>query len=137
MSPEVLYINQQVAEDALDLVLAARNSGILFLTTIHIARSAQSLGSRFGRLRDFVASQVLRSVNGIHITVAEYARRELATRFAFVAPRQVRVVVNGVVFSEPNDATKDSTRTRWGIVPGEIVLGTVGRLDAQKAATLL
>ncbi len=131
--PKVVHINQQVAEDALDLVLAGRNSGVPFLTTIHIAHSAQSLGARFGRLRDFVTSQVLRSVNGIHITVAERARRELATRFAFLAPRQVRVVVNGVVFSEPNDATKNSTRARWGIAPGEIVLGTVGRLDAQKA----
>jgi glycosyltransferase involved in cell wall biosynthesis len=131
--PEIVHINQQVAEDALDLVLAARNCGIPFLSTIHVARSARSLGARFGRLRDFVTSQVLRRISGVHIAVAERARRELATRFTFLAPHQVRVVLNGVVFAEPNVGAKDSTRARWGVAPGEIVLGTVGRLDAQKA----
>ena len=29
--------------------------------------------------------------------------------------------------------SRDSTRARWGVAPGEVVLGSVGRLDAQKA----
>ena len=133
--PEVVHINQQVAEDGLDLVLAARNSDVPFLTTIHIVHSAEELGARFGKLRDLVTTKILRRVNTIHITVAERARKDLITRFRFLSPYRVRVVLNGVLFSDPNDATKDSTRARWGIAPGEVVLGSVGRLDAQKAPT--
>ena len=131
--PEVIHINQQVAEDALDLVLAARNSGVPFLSTIHIARSAEELGARFGSLRDFVTSIVLRKMNAVHVTVAESARAKLISRFSCLDPENVRVVLNGVLFSDLNDATKERTRKRWGVGPGEIVLGSVGRLDAQKA----
>ena len=130
--PEVVHINQQVAEDGLDLVLAARNSGIPFLSTIHIARSAEKLGARFGRLRDLITSNTLRRVNAIYITVSEHARNELITRFSFVNPHQVRVVQNGVFFWDPNDATKGLAKARWGVAPEEVVIGSVGRLEAQK-----
>src|SRR5262249_23016426 len=113
--PDVLHINQQVAEDALDLVLAARNSGIPFLSTIHIANSAKQLGARFGRLRDVVTGKVLRNVNAIHITIAETAKNELITRFGFLDRNKVRVVLNGVLTPDLNDATRDRTRVRWGI----------------------
>ena len=99
--PDVVHINQQVAEDGLDLVLAARNSGIPFLSTIHIAHSAEELGARFGKLRDLVTTKVLRRVNAVHITVAERARNDLITRFGFLSPHQVRVVLNGVFFHGP------------------------------------
>jgi glycosyltransferase involved in cell wall biosynthesis len=131
--PEVIHINQQVAEDALDLILAARSSGVPFLTTIHIVHSAQELGARLGRIRDFVTAEVLRRVDTVHITVAERARHDLMTRFGFLTPRRVRMVLNGVFFPDPSDATRGSTRARWGVAPGEVVLGSVGRLDAQKA----
>jgi glycosyltransferase involved in cell wall biosynthesis len=133
--PDVVHINQQVAEDGLDLVLAARNSGVPFLSTIHVVHSAEELGARFGKLRDLVTIQVLRRVNAIHIAVAERARNDLITRFGFLSPRRVRVVLNGVFFSKPNDATKNRTRARWDVAPREVVLGSVGRLDAQKAPT--
>jgi len=131
--PDVLHINQQVAEDGLDLILAARNAGIPFLSTIHIARSAKELHARFGRLRDAVAREVLRSTNATHITVAERAKHELTTRFPFLDSNRVRVVPNGVFFPDSNAATRDGARTRWGVVPGDLVLGSVGRLEAQKA----
>jgi glycosyltransferase involved in cell wall biosynthesis len=131
VSPDVVHINQQVAEDGLDLLLAGCNSGIPFLSTIHIVRSANSLDARLGRLRDLVTSAVLRRVNTVHITVAERARRDLITRFAFLDAHQVKVVLNGVFFSENNDA-RDRTRARWGASAGEIVIGSVGRLEAQK-----
>src|SRR6266536_3557269 len=54
LSPDVVHINQQVAEDGLDLLLAARDSGIPFLSTIHIVHSANSLNARVGKLRDLV-----------------------------------------------------------------------------------
>jgi glycosyltransferase involved in cell wall biosynthesis len=131
LSPDVVHINQQVAEDGLDLLLAAYSSGIPFLSTIHIVESANSLDARFGRLRDLVTGAVFRRVSAVHITVAERARHDLIARFAFLKPHQVKVVLNGVFFSEKNDA-RDRTRARWGAAAGEIVIGSVGRLEAQK-----
>jgi glycosyltransferase involved in cell wall biosynthesis len=131
LSPDIVHINQQVAEDGLDLLLAAHSSGIPFLSTIHIVHSAYSLDARLGRLRDLITTAVFRRVNTVHITVAERARHDLMARFVFLKAHQVRVVLNGVFFSETNDA-RDRTRARWGSVAGEIVIGSVGRLEAQK-----
>ena len=131
--PEILHVNQQVAEDGLDLVLAARRSGIPFLSTIHISRSAEELSARFGRVRDIVTGRVLRSVNAVHLTVAESARAELLQRFSFFSPGQVRVVVNGVFNSNPQEEVRSDIRRRWGLSKDEVVLGSVGRLEPQKA----
>ena len=114
ISPDVVHINQQVAEDGLDLILAARRSGIPFLSTIHITHSADELGARFGKLRDFVTSNVLRRANAVHITVAERARNVLMNRFGFLNPHQVRVVLNGVLFPDPDAATRDRRPGRAG-----------------------
>jgi len=127
-----VHINQQVAEDGLDLLLAARRSGLPFLSTIHIVHSANSLNARFGRLRDLITSTVLKRVRTIHITVAEQARRDVMTRFRFVDSQKIKVVPNGVFFPQA-DGTRDSTRARWAVAPEEIVIGSVGRLEAQKA----
>ena len=102
----------------LDLVLAARNSGVPFLSTIHIVHSAEELGARFGKLRDLVTTEVLRRVNAVHITVAERAKRDLITRLGFLRPHQVRVVLNGVLFPDPNETLKDSARVALGSSPG-------------------
>jgi glycosyltransferase involved in cell wall biosynthesis len=131
LSPDVVHINQQVAEDGLDLLLAAYSSGIPFLSTIHIVQSANSLDARLGRLRDLITSAVFRRVNTVHITVAERARHHLLDRFTFLGAHQVKVVLNGVFFSEENDA-RDRTRARWGATAREIIIGSVGRLEAQK-----
>src|SRR5215813_9520147 len=77
LSPDIVHINQQVAEDGLDLLLAARSSSLPFLSTIHIAHSASLLNARLGRLRDFVARAVLTRINTTHIAVAERARHDL------------------------------------------------------------
>jgi glycosyltransferase involved in cell wall biosynthesis len=129
--PDVVHINQQVAEDGLDLVLAAKRSGIPFLSTIHIAHSANSLGARFGRLRDLITGNVLRRVNGTHIAVARRSREDLLMRFAFLSPSQVLVVPNGVLFPPLAYAKQDSNRCH--AEPGETVIGSVGRLETQKA----
>ena len=132
LSPDVVHINQQVAEDGLDLLLAARRSGIPFLSTIHIVHSANSLNARFGRLRDLITSTVLKRVRTIHITVAEQARRDVMTRFRFVESQKIKVVPNGVFFPQA-DGARGSTRARWAVAPEEIVIGSVARLEAQKA----
>jgi glycosyltransferase involved in cell wall biosynthesis len=127
-----VHINQQVAEDGLDLLLAARSSSIPFLSTIHIAHSASLLNARLGRLRDIVTRAVIRRVNTTHITVAERARHDLIARFGFLDSHQIKVVLNGVSPLQVDDA-RARTRARWGVTTEEIVVGSVGRLEAQKA----
>ena len=135
LAPDVVHINQQVAEDGLDLILAASEFGVPVLSTIHITRSAEGLGARFGRLRDLVTTKVLRRVNMVHITVAECGKKDLLGRFDFLGPQQVRVVPNGAFFTDADSAIRDRTRRRWGVGAGDVVIGSVGRLDAQKEPT--
>ena len=130
--PDVVHINQQVAEDGLDLLLAAKKSGLPFLSTIHIGHSAHLLDARFGRTRDLITGKVLRRINGIHISVARRGRQDLLTRFAFLRPSQAVVVLNGVLFP-PALCVTDAARKRWHTKPGDTVIGSVGRLDTQKA----
>src|SRR5215469_9319636 len=132
LSPDIVHINQQVVEDGLDLLLAARSLSIPFLSTIHIAHSASFLNARLGRLRDIVTRAVLMRVNTTHIAVAERARHDLIARFGFLTTRQIKVVLNGVLLSQADDA-RARTRARWGVTPEEIVIGSVGRLEPQKA----
>jgi glycosyltransferase involved in cell wall biosynthesis len=132
IAPDVVHINQQVAEDGLDLLLAARSSGIPFLSTIHIAYSAGLLGARFGGVRDAVAGNILRRIGGTHIVVANRARQDLLRRFGFMRADQVAVVLNGVL-APPSSAARDATRTRWQAAGAEVVIGSVGRLESQKA----
>jgi glycosyltransferase involved in cell wall biosynthesis len=132
LAPDIVHINQQVAEDGLDLLLAARKSAIPFLSTIHIAHSGNLLDARLGTLRDFITAVVIRQANTTHITVAERSRRDLIGRFRFLDANQVKVVLNGVFFSQTNDS-REHTRARWKVSAEEIVLGSVGRMEAQKA----
>jgi glycosyltransferase involved in cell wall biosynthesis len=133
ISPDVVHINQQVAEDGLDLILAAKRSGLPFLSTIHIAHSATQLGARFGKIRDLITGNVLRRVNGTHIAVAGRSRQDLLMRFAFLGASRVLVVLNGILFPAAVCTKQDSERNRWYAEPGVIVIGSVGRLETQKA----
>ncbi len=51
---DIIHINSQCLEDGLDLVAAAGRSRIPAVATIHVTRSATSLGARVGRLRDVI-----------------------------------------------------------------------------------
>jgi glycosyltransferase involved in cell wall biosynthesis len=130
--PDVVHINQQVAEDGLDLLLAAKRAGLPFLSTIHIAHSANQLGARFGRIRDLITGNVLRRVNGTHVAVAGRSRQDLLMRFPFLSPSRVPAVLNGVLFPAAAYAN-DSERDCWRAEPGVTVIGSVGRLETQKA----
>jgi glycosyltransferase involved in cell wall biosynthesis len=130
---DIVHINQQTAEDALDLILAAQRAGIPFVSTIHIVHSAKRLGAKFGRIRDFITAKTLRNADAVHITVAERAKKDLVARFPFLDPLRVRVVLNGVMLpSYANGTARADSRARWGATE-EVVLGTVGRLTSQKA----
>ena len=138
--PDVVHVNQQVAEDGLDFVRAAERSGIPWVSTIHIGHTARALGARGGRIRDLVTTKALRRPGSVFVTVSEASRGQLASRFSDDAAKpHVLVVHNGVPVPEPSAliAARKSARQDWGIADGEIVVGAVGRIEAQKNPLVL
>ena len=130
-----MHVNQQVAEDALDLLAGARRSGIPFVSTIHVAKSAAALGARYGRLRDIVAAECDCAGRGIHIVVADQCQ----TGPAGLAPAwQRRRHRPGMEWCRRADAAATCRmhgfwrRQEWGTGGEVLVVGGVGRLQAQK-----
>lgn len=132
LDADVLHINQQVAEDGLDLVQAASRSGLPWLSTIHVGRSASDLGARFGGLRDRLTAAVLTGAGGHHVAVCRAARDQLAARLG--RDTALHVVHNGVPVPDPGVLASARVRARneWGVREGETVVGGVGRIEAQK-----
>ena len=64
--------------------------------------------------------------------------KDFMVRKRFLRPEKIRVVFNGAPLEEfkpPPEERVCAERARLGIQPGERVIGTVGRLDAQKGVT--
>lgn len=133
LRPDVVHVNQQVAEDGCDLVLAAKRSGLPWVSTIHVGRSAAELGARGGSIRDHACAQMIRLARGTHIAVSDQSRDQLAARFPFKGSN-FQAVHNGT--SVPQRAALEEARQRareeWGVGKSEIVIGSVGRIEAQK-----
>lgn len=92
--PDFLHLNKQNLEDGLDLLQAARRSGIPNLCTVHITRTAQHLGARLAPARDFVAQRGLSNYPGLLVAVDEKQRRSLS---AFTSESaRIRAIANGV-----------------------------------------
>ena len=135
INPDIVHINQQVAEDGLDLLLAARSLPYPFVTTIHITRSAKNLGARFGWLRDWLTEKILVKSGLDVITVSDEMRRLLIERLGNTEKisRRVHVVYNGVRCEGQTDIdTRKRIRAEWGIHDYTPVIGTVGRMEEQK-----
>jgi glycosyltransferase involved in cell wall biosynthesis len=92
--PDFLHLNKQNLEDGLDLLQAARRSGIPNLCTVHITRTAQHLKARLAPARDFIARRGLRNYPSLLVTVDEKQRQSLAQVLGDGA--RVRLVPNGV-----------------------------------------
>jgi glycosyltransferase involved in cell wall biosynthesis len=132
---DVLHVNQQVAEDGLDFVIAAARSGRPWISTIHVAQSAATLRAQFGALRDQVTASVLPGLSGDHVAVSSTAQAQLASRFrrGRAEPR-FHVVLNGVPAPDHSSfaAARAAARSEWSAEPAEVVVGMVGRIEAQK-----
>ena len=133
IAPDVLHVNQQVAEDGCDLVLAARRSGLPWVSTIHVGRSASELGAIGGGVRDWVSRQALKATKGHHIAVSNGSRDQLIARFSGIGS-QFHTVHNGAEAPDPGALNRARTEARaaWGVDDDEIVIGSVGRIEAQK-----
>lgn len=135
VAPDVIHVNQQVAEDGLDVVAGADRTGLPWISTIHIAHTARSLGARSGRLRDAVTTRALCRPGAVYVTVSHASEILLNARFS-QGPTKPRVLVvhNGVPVPQGStlNSAREVSRRDWGIANGEIVIGAVGRIEAQK-----
>lgn len=131
--PDIIHINQQVAEDGLDLVLAASRGNVPWVSTIHVGRSAASLKAKLGTGRDVVSHSFLKRVGGQFICVSEASCAQLERRFA---SKQVKlgVVHNGVRSQTDSslEIARKQSRTDWSAGADTIVIGAVGRIEEQK-----
>lgn len=138
LETDVLHVNQQVAEDGLDLVMAAAESGQPWLSTVHVGRSARDLGAVAGGLRDSLTARVMRRAAGDHIAVSAASRDQLAgwigEQGEGAGGPRLHVVRNGVPQPDPAElaTARIQARQDWAVQDGEIVVGMVGRIEAQK-----
>jgi glycosyltransferase involved in cell wall biosynthesis len=127
--PDFLHLNKQNLEDGLDLLQAARRSGIPNLCTIHITQSAQNLKARLASARDFVARRGLLNHPGLLVTVDEKQRRHLAD-FLGNASR-IRAIANGVPLLDLNRrmAARGLKRADFGVRETDLLFVSIGRLS--------
>ena len=132
---DIIHVNQQVAEDGVDLVLAAKESGKAWVSTIHVGYSARALGAQFGRVRDWITERTLRNSHGDFIAVSAASRDKLRERLS----SKVHVALNGVPVPQASALEQSRSRARadWATEEDEIVIGTVGRIEPQKAPLAL
>ena len=135
LSPDVVHINQQVAEDGLDILLAVQSLRVPYVSTIHIPRGACELGARFGRMRDWLTERVLAGSRNQMITVSKEMQRLLSERLvsAGALNDRIHMVYTGVACEDESDgAVTRNIRLSWGVQDDVPVIGVVGRIEQQK-----
>jgi glycosyltransferase involved in cell wall biosynthesis len=129
--PDVIHINKQNLEDGLDLVLAAKKSGLPLVSTIHITRDPASLQALIGPARGWIARTVLRRAQTPCLTIARICADQLAKQLGSAVPRSlIYCVANGVRDAPPSD--RETIRCQWHCKDGEFVLGCLARIVSQK-----
>ena len=113
--------------------LLARRAGIVPLSTAH----GWTGHSRRERLLYYPADKRVLRRYPLVLAVSTEVRDDLARHG--VPPDRIRVLLNGVdhlVFRRDPDR-EAAARERFGLVPGELAIGAVGRLEPQKRFDLL
>jgi glycosyltransferase involved in cell wall biosynthesis len=128
LRPDVIHVNKQNLEDALDLLGAAQRTGIPTVATIHVTRSMRSLRSWGGGIRDWVSGRTLRCIPCPVIAIARSGISDL--RALGIDERRLHLVWNGV--SAAPAGNRDALRREWGCGPNDVVLGCVARIEPQK-----
>lgn len=129
--PDLLHLSKQNLEDGLDLLQAARRSGIPNLCTVHITRTAQHLKARLAPARDFIARRGLHNYPGTLVTVDEKQRRSLVEVLG--EEQRIRVINNGVPLLDLSRraAARALKRADAGIRENELFFVGVGPMDTR------
>jgi glycosyltransferase involved in cell wall biosynthesis len=132
LAPDIIHVNKQNLEDGLDLLRAARQSGIPSICTIHLTQTANYLRARASWLRDLVARRALARYDGVLVAVQE-ARRDALQGFIGESAH-TEAVLNGVPLLDLPDARRlrDAKRVELGLTERDFLVLGVGRLVEQK-----
>jgi glycosyltransferase involved in cell wall biosynthesis len=145
LRPDIVHVNKQNLEDALDLLHATRQSARPSVCTIHITQSAAFLGAKGAGLRDWAARRGLRGYcsygghGGALVTVSEARKADLEAFLGRSAAgtAQIAAIANGVP-APPALSISERTRrrTELGLAPEDLAILAVGRMTAQKRPLL-
>lgn len=130
LNPDVVHINKQNLEDGLDLVSAARSSGLPSVATIHVTRSMRNLEAFGGSLRDFVARRALRNARLPLIGTSKQCTVDLHRFLRSYSWEKIHNVTNGA-FAVSLER-RSHYRNQWRIADECVVLGTLARVEEQK-----
>ncbi len=132
IAPDVLHLNKQNLEDALDLQRAVKLARIPSIATIHITQTAAYLRARNAAMRDWIAHRALKDFPGPLVAVLEQRAADL---HAFLGPQaNLHTVANGVELYDlvERPALRVAKRAELR-VPEEVTLfAAVGRMVPQK-----
>jgi glycosyltransferase involved in cell wall biosynthesis len=128
--PDLIHVNKQNLEDALDLLASIHYLKLPHLTTIHITQSASYLGARWAGIRDAIACKALFRDRGTLVTVSDGRQRELER---FLPGKKVHSVYNGVELPTTYQLQtwRKIYREKLGI-SHELLVMAVGRMVPQK-----
>jgi glycosyltransferase involved in cell wall biosynthesis len=136
LAPDVIHLNKQNLEDCLDLMEAARLTGIHSAATIHITQDAKYLRAKYAAARDWAARRFLKRFPGILIPTLDQRERELRD---FVGPQaKIHTVINGVPMLDLTQraARRAEVRTELALPPDALTIIAVGRVVPQKRPLL-
>jgi glycosyltransferase involved in cell wall biosynthesis len=136
LAPDVIHLNKQNLEDCLDLMEAARLSGIHSAATIHITQDAKYLRAKYAAARDWVSRRFLTRFPGILIPTLDQRERELRD---FVGGKaRIHTVINGVPMLDltQRSAKRAEVRAELGIPADALTILAVGRVVPQKRPLL-
>ncbi|MEK0448921.1 MAG: hypothetical protein RL088_1189 [Verrucomicrobiota bacterium] len=136
LGPDVIHLNKQNLEDCLDLLEAARLTGIRSAATIHITQDARFLRAKYAAARDWVSRHFLRKFPGVLVPTLGQRERELRE---FVGPQaDIRTVINGVPMPDltHRDSLRAEIRAELNIAPAQSLILAVGRVVPQKRPML-
>lgn len=136
LAPDCIHVNKQNLEDGLDLLRAAKLTGLPAVSTIHLTQSARYLRAKSAAIRDFVARRVLAEISIPYVAVMENRRHDLAEFLR--EGGDARLIANGVplIAQSARDALRQRKRAELGLDPSSLLVVGVGRMMPQKRPLL-